>query len=261
MSGNTPVGSPPSPGDVLFARYAYPPNALGYCGPGDSLAVLEHAAAGVGGRDLRALAARFEGAWPYLQLIAATNGVADPLDRRVVEAYWVGNGLLEAAGGTGLAEFVDGTFGTRAGRHRADLATTAFGAVPHHSFHVFAVYPWVGLLRAGRVEEPLRVLDGCRIRWGTVVSVAGPVAVVSARPLEWTGDRLRLGARRPEVVTVSADGLGLAGPLHPGDVVSMHWDWVCDRLDARSLRALSRATARSLAAVNAAARPPSAAFA
>ena len=32
---------------------------------------------------------------PYLRLIAAANGIADPLDRRVVEAYWLGNGLLE----------------------------------------------------------------------------------------------------------------------------------------------------------------------
>ena len=28
------------PGPVLFARYAYPPNALGYCGPDDPAALL-----------------------------------------------------------------------------------------------------------------------------------------------------------------------------------------------------------------------------
>ncbi|MGW1020020.1 DUF6390 family protein, partial [Streptomyces niveus] len=30
-------------GAVLFARYAYPPNELGYCGPADSAALLRPA--------------------------------------------------------------------------------------------------------------------------------------------------------------------------------------------------------------------------
>jgi hypothetical protein len=32
------------------------------------------------------------------------------------------------------------------------------GARPHHNFHVFGVYPWVGLLRSGEIAEPLRIL-------------------------------------------------------------------------------------------------------
>ena len=43
------------------------------------------------------MAAQFEGAWPYLQLIAASNGIAEPLDPRVVEAYWTGNRLVTRA--------------------------------------------------------------------------------------------------------------------------------------------------------------------
>ena len=47
--------------------------------------------AGTDDRGLRALAQQFAGAWPYLELIAPATGLADPLDRRVVEAYWVGS--------------------------------------------------------------------------------------------------------------------------------------------------------------------------
>lgn len=83
--------APLTPGPVLFARYAYPPNSLGYCGPSDPSALLQAASDGTDLVELGHLAARFEGAWPYLQLIAACNGIANPLDRRVVEAYWVGN--------------------------------------------------------------------------------------------------------------------------------------------------------------------------
>src|SRR6187431_2111543 len=96
-----PASAGPSParslasGPVLFARYAYGPNRFGYCGPDDADELLEAGAAGQD-RVLRALAQRFEGAYPYLALIARSAGIADPLDRRVVEAYWLGNDLLRA---------------------------------------------------------------------------------------------------------------------------------------------------------------------
>ena len=81
MSGDTSCSGP-----VLFARYAYPPNELGYCGPSDPSALLEGATQGERVEFLAHLAQQFEGAWPYLELIAGCSGVADPLDREVVEA-------------------------------------------------------------------------------------------------------------------------------------------------------------------------------
>ena len=41
------------------------------------------------------------------------------------------------------------------------------GRCPHHCFHVFAVYPWLGLMRTGVVDEPLRILDQCRTTPGS----------------------------------------------------------------------------------------------
>ena len=84
------------PGPIRFARYAYGPNRLGYCGPDAADELLGEAASGGDLRRIRTLAEGFEGAWPYLELIARANGIADPLDGRVVEAYWLGNDLLEA---------------------------------------------------------------------------------------------------------------------------------------------------------------------
>jgi hypothetical protein len=79
------------PGPLLFARYAYPPNSLGYCGPRDSASLLGYGSERVVDGGLRQLARGFEGAYPYLELIACATGVPDPLDHRVVEAYWLGN--------------------------------------------------------------------------------------------------------------------------------------------------------------------------
>lgn len=245
-----------SSGPVRFARYAYPPNELGYCGPGDPAGLLGLAAEGHDRRGLAALAGRFEGAWPYLELIAASNGVADPLDDRVVEAYWVGNALLDRVPGRALAASVGGRFGRRTGRDlEAAVAAVTLGATAHHSFHVFGVYPWLGLLRAGRQAAPLTVLDRCRIRWGTVVSVEGDLLVVRSRPLGFDGSRLQLGPPQLETVRRSVDGTGLLGDLEPGDRVSLHWDWACERLDDGALGRLRGYTDRTLRAVNAADRP------
>ena len=243
-------------GPVLFARYSYPPNALGYCGPDDSSALLESGATGTDSALIGHLAARFEGAWPYLELIAGCNGIADPLDARVVAAYWVGNDLLRRVPPAVLAASLVERFERRVGR-RVGLLTAAVptGGVPQHSFHVFAVYPWLGLLRAGMDGPPMRVLDQCRIRWGRVEGVRGDLVTVASRGLSFDGSRLALGSERTEEARRSLDGVGFAVDLRVGDMVSLHWDWVCERLTPTALRWLIACTRRNLDAVNAVAVP------
>lgn len=248
MTGTMPAAL----GPVSFARFAYPPNALGYCGPGDPAELLGVAAEGSDVRAVSALAARFEGAWPYLQLIAACNGLDDPLDPRVVDAYWIGNSLLDRVSPAALAAHLDARFERRVGSHFGPVSAAVFlGGAPHHSFHVFAVYPWLGLLRAGMDGAPLTVLDRCRIRWGRVLAVDGDAVTVRVRPLVLEGYRLLEGPSRVEQVRRSVDGLGLALGVEPGDAVAMHWDWVCDRLSPEAGGRLQHWTRRMLRAVNA----------
>jgi hypothetical protein len=238
-------------GPLLFARYAYPPNKLGYCGGDDHRALLEQISAGVVDGGLRQSLRAFEGAWPYLELIAAANHLNDPLDARVVNAYWLGSGLLERVGPAPLAGSLDQRFRRRAGRSWPALAEAIpHGALPHHSFHVFGVYPFLGLLRSGVVNEPLHVLDRCRIRWGRVVAVTGEKAIVRSQRLEWNGHRLVLGALRDEVAVTGEGTMRLTRALAVGDWCSLHWDWVCDRLEPAQVRALRHYTNKQLAAVN-----------
>ncbi|HET6213261.1 MAG TPA: DUF6390 family protein [Micromonosporaceae bacterium] len=247
-------------GAVLFARYAYPPNALGYCGPGDPAALLGYANAGVADGGLVALARQFAGAWPYLALIAAANGRADPLDPAVVEAYWIGNRLLHRVPPGLFAAHLRDRFEERAGRGFPDLAELAVvGGVPHHNFHVFAVYPWVGLLRAGRADEPMRVLDSCRVRWATVLTLHSGLAEVMSQPLTWDGRRLSLGTPEVRLVTVATAGDTLAPRVRVGDTVSVHWDWICDVLSPLRVARLRHYTLSQLRLVNDALRRPVAA--
>lgn len=238
-------------GALLFARYAYPPNALGLCGADVQRTLIEYGDACAADGGLAQLARTFDGAWAYLELIAAANRIEDPLDLRVVEAYWVGNELLDRIRPGDLARHVEDRFRGRIGRAQEHLsAAVAAGATAHHCFHVFAVYPWLGLLRSGVVDQPLRILDQCRTTPAIVERVDIETAEVRARPLLWDGAQLRLGDFETRTVRWRDDGRSFVQTPKPGDTVSLHWDFLCDVLTPDAARRLDRATRRALTAVN-----------
>jgi hypothetical protein len=245
-----------APGPVLFARYAFPPNSHGFCGPADSGGLFERGVAGADDAGLRAMAQQFAGAWPYLQLIAGVTGLRDPLDRRVVEAYWVGSPRLDRVGTRAVGDSMEDRFRAGIGRSFGQLAEGVLaGGVPHHSFAVFCVYPYTGLLTDGRkAPHALAVLDRCRIRWGRVLATSGDQVLVDSQPLTWDGRRLELGPAAPETAVRSLDGMGMVGSVAVGDWVSLHWEWVCDRLTDAQVARLRRYTERHLAIVNDASR-------
>jgi len=234
----------------LFSRYAFPPSSLGYCGPDDSGLLGELLAEPLAWPidELRHVAQGFAGAWPYLTLIGGLTG-RDPLDARVVEAYWIGNSLLERVDLATWGDSLDGRFASRAGTEATVITDAAIrGGVPTHAFHVFCVYPWVGLLRGGASEQALAVIDNCRIRWGTVQSAAGDdTFVVESRPLTWDGRRLALGDPETQIVRAPVDK---GVEISVGDTISMHWDYVCDRLTSRQAMTLQKHHATHLALVN-----------
>ena len=132
------------------------------------------------------------------------------------------------------------------------LDAVAAGAVPHHNFHVLAVYPWLGLLRTGIVDEPLHVLDRCR----TTPAQRGVGRTATSRPrvlrpLVWNGRTLELGPMRVAGGALARRRRSRSSPsLDPDDWVSIHWDFVCDRLSPGAAARLERETHRTLAAVN-----------
>lgn len=233
-----------SDGASLFARYAYPPNELGYCGPAEQ--GWEHALdkAGFAAERVRVVR-QFDGAWPYLELIGRFRGL-DPLDARVVDAYWIGNSLIDDIDMLTWGNAIEERFRPRAGTRWSAMEPGILNGHPTHAYHVFCVYPWVGLLRSGHTDHALRVMDRCRIRWGTVEAIQTDHVVVSSRPLTWDGASLLLGEPIAESVQVHVEtpGLGL------GRTVSLHWDYVCEVIGPPRLARLAEETARHLAMVN-----------
>lgn len=238
-------------GYQLFARYAFPPNELGFCGPAGPAPTL--------GDDTAEFASHvreFDGAWPYLDSIAEAIG-ADPLDAEVVRSYWVGGPLLDRVDPITLLAQLRAAFHGQVtgGLDTVSAAETTAGTVlAHHSFHVFVVYPWIRFLD----RDPgtaLQVLQNCRIRWGTVAAVEEEHVVVESCPLMLDDMRLTIGEPVAERVRWSRDGKSLAPVPAPGDTVSAHWDWVCDTLTPDETAALADATRATLDLVNTGGRP------
>jgi Family of unknown function (DUF6390) len=240
----------PAPGPVLFARYAYPPNRLGLCGP-DAAPSLHAGALAGATRELRELARGFEGAYPYLSLIAHESGISDPLDHRVVEAYWLGGELSARIAPRSLHRNVNDRFRGRmtSGDWRWLERALASGSRPIHAFHVLEIFPRAGLMR-GDAAPILETIDSCRVRWGRLVKADGDQLVVSASRLELVDGALRIGAERVETVSGWYDGFGLLGGARPGDPISLHWGWACDRLSRPQLERLTAWTGAALRIAN-----------
>ncbi|MCX7621549.1 MAG: DUF6390 family protein [Acidimicrobiales bacterium] len=238
-------------GVLTFARFAYPPNALSLCGPDHADELFERTSAGVVDQDLRQISRGFEGAWPYLELIAGASRRADPLEHAVVDSYWIGGPLADRVPTRLLAAMVHDRFRIRAGSHHEALQrAVAAGLAPTHAFHVFVVYPWTGLLREGHTSPSLRILDSCRIRWGEVLEVDGDRALVESNQLMIRLGGIELAAPTVEEVRIGRNGQTLLAGVQAGSCVAIHWDWICDQLDRRRLHLLQRNTFRCLEVVN-----------
>ena len=240
------MAGPDLRGAHMFARYAYAPNALGFCGPPLGATLRDGSV-----DDVRRAATKFSGAWPYLRVLSSLTGVLDPLDYRLVESYWLGGGV-----GAGLdpQQFYDellAIIGPQAGRYWShltpDLVCEAAG---NHCFHVFGVYPWTRFLGRGMDEHPLSVLDNCRITWGTVISRDGDPddgqVEVLCRKLIWDGAALQLSEPSARRLEVWADGYSAVPDVAVGNEVAVHWGRLCGRLQPEQVRALADSTHRQL---------------
>ncbi|MFZ1179794.1 MAG: DUF6390 family protein [Mycobacterium sp.] len=239
------MAHPDNRGAEMFARYAYAPNALGYCGPPLGATLRDGSV-----DEVRRAATRFSGAWPYLRVLSKLTGIADPLDYRLVDSYWLGGGVGAEVDPQDFFDALLAIIGPQAGHYwshlTADLACEAAG---NHCFHVFGVYPWTRFLGPGNRgidEHPLSVLDNCRITSATVLSRSGDRVEVLCQRLVWDGQALGLSEPSACVLDVWADGYSAVPDVVGGDRVAVHWGRLCGRLSPQQARALADSTDRQL---------------
>ena len=199
------------------------------------------------GDTLDRISARYYGDSTQWRAIAGANGIADPFDSRVVDAYWIGNSLLDHVEVRQLYDSLLERFGKQLQGRTRDyvLGKAPAGARPHHSFHVLDVHS-----RVGDFGQTLPTMDHCRVSWGTVVEVDCGELVVDRVPLVLIGGKLVLGDPVRERVVRQIEGRGFVEDAAEGDAVSVHWGWACEVLSADQSARLERYTRHHLAIAN-----------
>ena len=187
--------------------------------------------------------------------LAELAGQRNAIDGRIVDIaaeidrdeLWGGTGARSIAALLAI-------IGPQAGRYwshlTSDLACEAAG---NHCFHVFGVYPWTRFLGRGRqnsAEQPLSVLDNCRITWGTALSRDGDDIEVSCCRLVWDGHALGLSEPSPRRLAVFDDGYSAIPDVAVGEEIAIHWGRLCGRLQPEQIHALADSTMRQLRVTN-----------
>jgi Family of unknown function (DUF6390) len=233
-------------GVQLGARFSIATNRLQYCGPSDAEPRLYEAiVAGTGIADARRSLERFEALLPYLQAIGRRHGL-DPFDDRVVEAYWVGNELLDAFGPSEFEGILIALTERGLPRSVARRLKERMPAhpIPFHAFHVGFV--GVGAV-TGHVPTTLPNIEACRPAWARVEEVRPDRLRVRKSSVQSDHGRLRFG---PEASSeVAYDPRVLPG-VRAGDWVALHWGWPALLLSRAQRVAIEEYTARAFDSAN-----------
>ena len=241
-------------GTLLAARYAFMPNKLRYCGGGSNSEPFEYVTHNQRDAGLEGLLQEFQTMFPYLRLIAEANKIIDPFNYKVVEAYWIGNELLENVSMNNFYRYlVDGQKLKK--KLKPAILEKVFGKIPvgakpHHSFHVLNIPKRTGHYP---VEHTLQTMDECRISPARIRDQKSAIRnqmLVEYQPLVLIGERLELGAPVVKEVFCEFNNKAFVSQPKAGDWVALHWSWVCDFLTQEQVENLNKWTKYNLALAN-----------
>ena len=217
----------------LAARFALPPNSLGYCGKGSAPekfkgCVTNGKCAGVGEE-----IDKFIVLGPYLKTLEKITGLSR-FSHSVVEAYWLGNNELKKA---------------KVDDYEILLKAFAKQGVPlwfvkdleskvpqrFIPFHLFQILH-VGVGRAsGAVPFNLDSINNCMIRWGRVEKISKDKLTVNLNSLKKIGKKYNLTIKKGRY-SYRPDFLK---GLKRGDIVAVHWKQVVKKLTNNEVNNLS----------------------
>ena len=229
----------------IASIYGLKPHELGFCGP--QIAVKQQILRGfilgrVSNNEVRVVLQKFEGAYPYYQLIASNNGIADPFDENVVRAYWIGNELLDKVNIQDLRRTIIEKF-SYPGLLPKEIAVEKAQAIlenakPHHSLHVYVI----GSV-TGKVDlNDLSAKDLCRVSWGKVLEIKDKKIVVEYQPI--VGDKvLQLGEAKKKEVLWDKE---ILPSVKINDQISFHWNLAIQILTAEDIKNLQKYTFQNI---------------
>lgn len=220
-------------GAIQFIKYAYPPNKLRYCGPSNSRAIFDYYHNNFVDEGLIRLLAKFNGAYPNLCYIAQANKIKDPFDARVVEAYWIGNNLLDQVSINNYYQYLRDQYYGQWDNHALDTVfgvSKPYGAKPHHSFHVLSLFA-----KKKKTGKILEHISNCLILSGKVVKIDLEGLTVKYKPIVFENNILISGKLKNKKLNC----VGVKR-FEINDNVSFHWNWICDKITGTQIKNLNK---------------------
>lgn len=228
----------------LAARFALPPNSLGYCGhdsaPEKFKACVIHGQCDGVEDEIK----KFIVLNPYLKTIATITNKS-PFSYEVVESYCIGNEelnktepkhfeiLLQNFAEQGVPPWLIDEL-----RQRPPKVF-----IPTHLFQVL----FVGVGRAsGSVPYNIETINNCMVRWGAVknISVEGITIELNSLAKEASGYTLTKTTETLPVIPEFIEN------LKQGDVVTAHWKQIIKKLTSEEIEKISYWTNRVIESLN-----------
>lgn len=202
----------------MAIKYSIVPCQLGFCGPTDKseqhalLKFLSRKPSKSTGREkdeekIKSILKKFAGTNIYYNFIARSNNITDPFDKKVIEAYWLGNEFLEKLRGAA-----------------------------HHSFHVYKI----GSI-TGRIKFTDKLQDLCRISWGKVKEINNDKITIEYQAIIRNKVSGKLGLGKP-IKKIVDWNKAILPEVKIGDIISIHWNKAIEVLNDRQIANLIRFT-------------------
>ncbi|MFH1354420.1 MAG: DUF6390 family protein [bacterium] len=230
-------------GVARCSRYSLGPNRLHLCGPDLNREVLSYINENISDDGLISILKQFKTLYPYLQQIAHANQIKDPFDPRVVEAYWIGNSLLDTITAkiyyrhlTDNVQVQKMSSSKQVDKLKDKLAQ---GALMHHSFHVLNIWRRTG---HHDIEHTPDTIDKCCVTWGKILKVSGPTLIVSRQPI--------FGPPKKQKIIRQLEHASLLDDVKAGDYISIHWDTPCEIITPKQAANLTKYTRLSINLAN-----------
>ena len=229
-------------GPKIAAIYGLIPNKLGLCGPRQDL-LRKFITGQLSIPQTIPVLEKFEAAYPYYQLIAKKNRISSPFNKRVVEAYWLGNNLLNKVKISDLRQLIVEKF-SGPGRLPKKLALEKAAKIPddsrpHHSFHVMVLGSITGSID---FTNKVKLQDTCRIGWGRIQEIKKNKIVVGYNPLV-VKKTIDFGRAKKKELIWDKD---ILPSVKIGDWISFHWNYAMQILNEENIINLHKYTQGTL---------------
>jgi hypothetical protein len=238
-------------GLLLCSRYAFPPNSLSLCGPDKKNELLWYSSTGYKDQGNTEILKQFSTLYPYLSLIARENKIKDAFEKRVIEAYWLGNSLLNYVKINSLGYHL---FDKLQLKKKLDLKQKLKlddllnkTILPCHAFHVLNIFK-----RTGNFTDVQSVytMDACIVNFGRVKKILTDSFLIHTKPLISQNNKILFGSFKKRLISFQGKNDLLVRNIKLNDFVSYHWGYFCEKLSIEKLNNLTYYTNLAISLAN-----------